>query len=123
MLEGWAQDWGMRFNADKCHLLSVNKGPKRQPFFYELDNVVLKTVESEKYLGAHIHQDLDWKTHIDATATKANQKLGFIKRNLKGCPKDLKRLAYLTYVRSSMEYAYPPYGTHMRPATLIASSA
>ena len=33
-----------------------------------------------------------------------NQKLGFNKRNLKGAPEELKRLAYVTLVRSSMEY-------------------
>ena len=104
-LETWAQDWGMRFNASKCHLLSVNKGPHRKPFFYELDNVVLSSVEEEKYLGVTIHQDLDWSPHINKIATKASQTLGFIKRNLKGCPEELKRLAYVTLVRSSMEYA------------------
>ena len=95
----------MRFNASKCHLLSVNKGPHRKPFFYELDNVVLSSVEEEKYLGVTIHQDLDWSPHINKIATKASQTLGFIKRNLKGCPEELKRLAYVTLVRSSMEYA------------------
>ena len=36
---------------------------------------------------------------------KANQKLGFIRRNLKGTPRELKRLAYVAFVRSGMEYA------------------
>jgi len=36
---------------------------------------------------------------------KANQKLGFIKRNLKGTPQQLKRLAYIAFVWSGMEYA------------------
>ena len=102
----------MRFNAKKCHVLTVNKGPHRKPYFYQLDGVVLSSVESEKYLGVHLHQDMDWKTHVDATATKASQQLGFIKRNLKGCPQELKRLAYVSLVRSSMEYAsiiWDPY--------------
>ena len=111
-LEQWAKDWGMKFNAKKCHVLTVNKGPHRSPYFYQLDGVVLSSVESEKYLGVHLHQDMDWNTHVDATATKASQQLGFIKRNLKGCPQELKRLAYVSLVRSSMEYAsiiWDPY--------------
>ena len=43
--------------------------------------------------------------HANTICAKANQKLGFIKRNLKGTPEELKRLAYITLVRSSMEYA------------------
>jgi len=43
--------------------------------------------------------------HVNTICAKANQKLGFIKRNLKGTPEELKRLAYITLVRSSMEYA------------------
>ena len=43
--------------------------------------------------------------HITTICTKANQKLGFIKRNLKGTPCELKRLAYVAFVRTGMEYA------------------
>ena len=55
---------------------------------------------------------MDWNSHVDLSATKASQTLGFIKRNLKGCPEELKRLAYVSLVRSSMEYAsviWDPY--------------
>jgi len=41
--------------------------------------------------------------HITAICTKANQKLGFIKRNLKGTPRELKRLAY---VRGGCYFAF-----------------
>jgi len=32
-----------------------------------------------------------------------SQKLGFINRNLKGTPRELKRLTYVAFVRSGME--------------------
>jgi len=40
-----------------------------------------------------------------SACTKANQKLGFIKRNLKSTPHKLKRLSYVAFIRSGMEYA------------------
>ena len=52
-----------------------------------------------------ISSDLSWAPHISNIATKASQKLGFLKRNLRGTPADLKRLAYISTVRSSLEYA------------------
>ena len=35
---------------------------------------------------------------------KANSKLSFLRRNLKGCPEKLKQTAYFSLVRSFMEY-------------------
>ena len=79
-LEQWAADWGMQFNPSKCHVLSANKRSHHHQYFYELCGVVLKSVESEKYLGVTLSSDLSWSSHITAICTKANQKLGFIKR-------------------------------------------
>ena len=36
--------------------------------------------------------------------SKANQRLGFLRRNLKGSPYKLREMAYLSLVRSSLEY-------------------
>lgn len=72
---------------------------------YELCDTLLSCVTQEAYLGVLISQDLSWAPHISNVATASNQKLGYIKRNLKGCPKELKKLAYLSLVRSKMEAA------------------
>ena len=43
---------------------------------------------------------------------KANSKLSFLRRNLKGCPEKLKQKAYFSLVRSFMEYGatvWDPY--------------
>ena len=104
-LERWAADWGMVFNPAKCFVMPINRGTSHQPYFYQLCGVILKTVEQEKYLGVIISHDLAWRPHINTVVAKANQKLGFIKRNLKGSPKELKRLACISFVRSGLEYA------------------
>jgi len=41
-----------------------------------------------------------------------HQQLGFIKRNLKVTPRELKRLAYVAFVRSGMEYASISWDPH-----------
>lgn len=46
-----------------------------------------------------------WKSHIVQTASKANQRLGFLRRNLRGAPYKLRELAYLSLVRSTLEYS------------------
>ena len=104
-LEKWALDWGMVFNPSKCYVMHI-KGSHR-PYIYELCGVLLKSVTQESYLGVILKQSLSWSNHISQVSVNANQKLGFIKRNLKGSPQELKRLAYITLVRSGMEYASP----------------
>ena len=87
--------------------MHINGGRTHHPYFYELCGVLLKSVTQERYLGVILTQSLSWSNHISQVSVKANQKLGFIKRNLKGSPQELKRLAYITLVRSGMEYASP----------------
>ena len=55
--------------------------------------------------------------HIDSISKKANQTLGFIKRNIKVHNKGLKSTAYTTLVRPQLEYASTVWSPH--PATNI----
>ena len=64
----------------------------------------MKHVEDCKYIGITISANLEWETQINTTAKKANSRLGFLKRNLKGSPKQLKLTAYTTLTRSLLEY-------------------
>ena len=106
-LEKWALDWGMVFNPSKCYVMHINGGRTHRPYLYQLCGVLLKSVTQERYLRVILTQSLSWSNHISQVSVKANQKLGFIKRNLKGSQQELKRLAYITLVRSGMEYASP----------------
>ena len=74
--------------------------------------LVLENVESIKYLGVTITNDLKWNTHIINICTNANRTLGFLKRNLYSCPQDLREAAYKTLVRPILEYegsVWDPY--------------
>ena len=44
-------------------------------------------------------------TFIDVITSKANSKLSFLRRNLKGCPEKLRETAYFSLVRSFLEYS------------------
>ena len=48
-LEVWASNWGMRFNAKKCYILTITS--KGRSKFYQLNNYILKSVENNPYLG------------------------------------------------------------------------
>ena len=66
---------------------------------YVLYDVVLNHVDSSKYLGVLFHKSLEFDQHIISTVSKANSRLGFLKRNLRGCPPEVKRMAFIATVR------------------------
>ena len=56
----------------------------------------------------HVH----WNSHINSISAKANHTIGFLRRNIHSCPKEVKAAAYTTLVRPSIEYAssvWDPY--------------
>ena len=112
-LEIWADSWGMRFNASKCYIMSISRGHNQISHMYELCGTFLGGVAEEKYLGVLISHDLSWSPHITKLATTANQKLGFLTRNLRGCPKELRKTAYVTVVRSSLDCVSTVWDPHL----------
>ena len=102
-LESWSKLWGMAFNAKKCNVMSISRSTTFTKF-YDLSSTVLDTVDSCVYLGVTISNTLSWSEHVATLTKKANSKLGFLKRNLKNCPKQLKRTAYISLLRSQLEY-------------------
>ena len=65
---------------------------------------LLENVQSAKYLGITITENINWGHHISSKATKT---LGFLRRNLAFAPRSTKEVAYKTLVRPKFEYAAP----------------
>ena len=87
--------------AKKCYILSIRNKSQRM---YTLDGHILQQVQNNPYLGLQISEDLKWTTHITNVAKKANSTLGFLRINLRFCPKECKKTAYISLARSTMEY-------------------
>ena len=87
---------------DMMHLSRKVVKPVR---FYTLGGEVITSVEEAKYLGVCLSSNYgtrssQWKPHITEIAHKANQRLGFLRRNLGGCPYRLTEEGYISLVRS-----------------------
>ena len=105
----WANTWGMNFNTNKCHILSIRN---KTQFFYSLSNETLEYVTTNPYLGNTIYNDLKWHSHISTITEKANSILGFLRRNVRRCPINSKRTAYIALVRAVLDYGaivWDPY--------------
>ncbi|XP_070195592.1 uncharacterized protein [Littorina saxatilis] len=65
-----------------------------------------------------VHQyysdDLNWSSHISNICRKAGSTVGFLRRNLRNCPQECRRLAYITLVRSTLEYGTTVWDPYLR---------
>ena len=95
----------MRIQPVKCNMMQLTrKRIKKIHASYTLAGTELENVESIKYLGVTIKNDLRWNTHVRNVCTKANRTLGFLRRNLHSCPKEVKEAAYKGLVCPVLEY-------------------
>ena len=68
-------------------------------FDYSLRNQTLENVQTAKYLGITISNNMN--------SSKATKTLGFLPRNLSFAPRSTKEVACKTLVRPKLEYAEP----------------
>ena len=101
----WSKDWGMHFNSQKCHALTVTLKTRPIKFAYNLSGQNLESVKSHPYLGVILDSKLSWTPHINSVVAKASRSLNFLCRNLHNCPPHVKETAYNVYVRPQLEYA------------------
>ena len=109
--------WQIRFNATKCFVLRLSRARSPKQFKYTLGGTTLAETTSHSYLGIEITGDLKWGNHIHSITAKANRALGFIRRNLYSCPKELKATAYQTLVRPHLEFSctvWDPYTQELK---------
>ena len=112
-LESWATLWGMKFNPSKCYIMRISRSKQPMEHYYTLNDHVLEQVSENPYLGVLISEDLKWTKHINKTCKRATSVLSFLRRNLKGCPTDLKLTAYKSLIRSTLEYASTVWDPHL----------
>ncbi len=116
-LERWEKDWLMEFHPDKCSVMRVTRKKTVHKYPYTLHGQVLQEESETKYLGVTITDKMEWNTHIEQTAAKANKKLGFLKRNLKVNNEDIKSRAYKSLVRPNLEYCSTVWDPHTQKST------
>ena len=88
----WEADWQMKFNVAKCHSMRVTRHQhhKQILFDYSLLNQTLENVQSAKYLGTTISDNMDWSQHIIEISARATKTLDFLHRNLAFAPESTK---------------------------------
>ena len=121
VLQEWADDWQMRFNALKCQHISFCGKQVQVNFDYMIGNEIVKQVDSIKYLGVIIDKKITWSQQI---ALKVNRVRGFLYHNIKHCSRDIKNRCYKTFIQPTLEYAsiiWSPYYNKYRMARFVCN--
>jgi len=108
----WASINSMKINPQKSKSISFTKSRIKQSLAYSLGGNSIVEVNSCKYLGITIKNDLNWIDHVNITTKKGWRALNFVMRTLKKGNNNAKKLAYTSLVRPILEYGvacWDPY--------------
>ena len=90
----------------KCKVLHLGKN--NQKYTYELGScsnlMTLEQVEEEKDLGIKFDSQLSFRQHVAECVSKANQRIGLIRRNFHNLDKYTFLLLYKSLIRPLLEY-------------------
>ncbi len=80
-LTKWCQKNHLSLNIDKTKELVVDfRRQSREHTPITIDKTPVEQVNTFKFLGVHITEDLTWSAHTDAVLKKAHQRLFFLRR-------------------------------------------
>ena len=114
-LNRWSDIWLLRFNTDKCHVLTIGKFENiAHTHRYTLYGDELDHVFEEKDLGVTIDMELTFEEHVATKVKKANSIMGLIRRSFSFLDGDLFKKLYTSFVRPHLEYAIPVWSPHLR---------
>ena len=128
----WGDTWKIRFEPSKCQALTVDhhRPPRNLPPI--IFNGMSVAEESEiKLLGVIFDKQLLFSKHLQAVATKANQRLHLLYKAAPLLGSSGRATVYKAFVRPIMEYcclewigAPPPAltGSNAKPSTSLATA-
>ena len=108
-IAAWCERWQIPFNVNKCKVLKVGKNDQNVKYSMGTleGRIELEQVQYEKDLGVIFDTDLKFSQHIQENITKANQRIGLIRRNFEYLNKTSFLMLYKSLVRPILEYCSP----------------
>ena len=103
----WAHQWKMSFNPDpKKQAQEVIFSRKRvkdcHPSVFFNDTIVERS--SQKHLGIHLDEKLDFNAHIKKKICKAYRGIGIIKKLQSKLPRNVLLTIYKSFIRPHLDY-------------------
>ena len=111
-LDKWSEKWQMLFNFGKCKCLHTGSG--NTGVNYEMGGTILSKTVKEKDLGVTMNANMKVSEQCRIAASKGNQVLGMIRRNITYKEKSLIIPLYKAIVRPHLEYRIQAWNPYLR---------
>lgn len=98
----WSIIWQLPINIGKCKCLHYGKNNPHHT--YSIGNTDLINDETEKDVGVTFDSSLEFRIHIKSMISKANSRVGLIKRSFSKLSIQSFKLLYKSLVRPILEY-------------------
>ena len=108
----WSEKWQMLFNFGKCKCLHTGSG--NTGLNYEMGGTILSKTVKEKDLGVTMNANMEVSGQCRIAASKGNQVLGMIRRNITYKDKSLIMPLYKAIVRPHLEYCIQAWNPYLR---------
>ena len=108
----WSEKWQMLFNFGKCKCLHTGSGNTGEN--YEMGGTILSKTVKEKDLGVTMNANMKVSEQCRIAASKGNQVLGMIRRNITYKEKSLIIPLYKAIVRPHLEYCIQAWNPYLR---------
>ena len=108
----WSEKWQMLFNFGKCKCLHT--GPGNTGMNYEMGGTILSKTVKEKDLGVTMNANMKVSQQCRIAASKGNQIIGMIRRNITYKEFFLIIPLYKAIVRPHLEYCIQAWNPHIR---------
>ena len=113
----WSEKWQMLFNFGRYKCLHT--GPGNTGMNYEMGGTILSKTVKEKDLGVTMNANMKVSEQCRIAASKGNQVLGMIRRNITYKEKSLIIPLYKAIVRPHLEYCIQVWSPQRRATKLI----
>ena len=109
----WSAEWQLPLNINKCKC--IHYGKNNPIHTYTIGNIDLANDDLEKDVGVHFDPSLEFRIHINKMISKANSRVGLIKKSFSELSITNFKLLYKSLIRPILEYCtviwFPLYKT------------
>ena len=108
----WSDKWQMLFNFGKCKCLHI--WPGNTGMNYEMGGTILSKTVKEKVLGVTMNANMKVSEQCTIAASKGNQVIGMIRRNITYKENSLIVPLYKAICRPHLEYCIHAWSPYLR---------
>ena len=116
------QDWfrvnKLTLNVDKTTMMLFGKHKTNCEIKITINGVTVPQVQSTKFLGVWLDDQLNWSTHVGIICKKLQNRLGLLKRSEHFLSSHCLRILYFAQFQSAMSYGIVVWGPMLKDSDL-----